>query len=164
MGEGGPWRTSISREPRYPALKQLELPDQPAMKKNQNKGRSYAWGHKDDPDKCNYNKTGIGITSTPGCFSRGASPYSCQDMNGNVREWQRNKRYPPYPYPLKDQSWDDPEGKSPVFFAAVRFAVSIASSAARTATTAFQTSVTSAAVFVLLRSLYPDRSEAEWKG
>ena len=91
-------------------LNRLELPDQPAMKENQNKGRRYAWGDKGEPDKCNYNLTGIESTSTPGCFSRGASPYGCRDMNGNVWEWQRNKWRPPYPYPLNDKSWDDPEG------------------------------------------------------
>ena len=101
---------SSPENPVISPLSQIGAQDIPAMQENQNKARRYAWGHKVDPDKCNYDRTGLGSTSTRGCFSRGASPYGCQDMNGNVWEWQRNKSFPPYPYPLEDKTWDDPVG------------------------------------------------------
>ncbi len=51
-------------------------------------GRIYPWG--DDPitaEHANYYDTQLGVTSAVGCFSRGAGPYTCDDMIGNVWEW-----------------------------------------------------------------------------
>lgn len=47
----------------------------------------YPWGEKPDPDKANCQETGIGSTSTVGCFPGGASLYGVDDLIGNVWEW-----------------------------------------------------------------------------
>jgi formylglycine-generating enzyme required for sulfatase activity len=67
--------------------------------------RLYPWGDAFDPDCANLKETGLGGTTTVGCFPKGASPYGVLDLAGNVWEWTRSLwgedeyivRYP-YPY------------------------------------------------------------------
>jgi formylglycine-generating enzyme required for sulfatase activity len=66
--------------------------------------RCYPWGDAVDPDRANYQESGIGRTSTVGCFPGGASPYGVEEMSGNILEWTRslwgvNLVTPEYGYP-----------------------------------------------------------------
>ena len=74
-------------------------------------GRVYPWGKKEDPNRANYDKTGIGTTSAVGCFGKGKSPYGCLDMAGNVYEWTLSL-YKEYPYDPKDgrENLEDKKG------------------------------------------------------
>ncbi len=64
-------------------------------------GRAFPWGESPDPNRANYDDTGIGTTSAVGCFPGGASPYGVLDMSGNVWEWCQSL-YKEYPYKPKD--------------------------------------------------------------
>ena len=50
-------------------------------------GRVFPWGNDWDQDACNSAGSAMGGPSSVGCFPRGASPYGCMDMAGNVLEW-----------------------------------------------------------------------------
>jgi len=50
-------------------------------------GLRYPWGNDFDPLRCNTLESGIGETTEAGRYRRGASPFGCRDMMGNVMQW-----------------------------------------------------------------------------
>ena len=65
----------------------------------------FSWGDTPDPQRANYDDSGVGDTSATGCFP--ANGYELHDMLGNVWEWTRSV-YGANPYPL-----DDPQRELP---------------------------------------------------
>ena len=59
----------------------------------------FSWGDTPDPQRANYDDSGISDSSAVGCFA--ANPYGLHDMIGNVLEWTRSV-WGGYPYPLDD--------------------------------------------------------------
>lgn len=67
-----------------------------AMQDNLDSQTVYIWGNEPDPNKANYEDSGIGSTNALGCFPAGLSPYECEELAGNVFEWlqSKNKKHP----------------------------------------------------------------------
>jgi formylglycine-generating enzyme required for sulfatase activity len=63
-------------------------------------GRNYPWGDEWDPRRCSTFKGGGQGTTPVGQYPKGASPYGCLDMAGNVWEWTRS---------LWGGEWEEPE-------------------------------------------------------
>jgi formylglycine-generating enzyme required for sulfatase activity len=68
--------------------------------------RRYPWGDEPDPNRANYDETGIGATSAVGMFPAGSSPFGALDMAGNVWEWCATRWQGEYPLPQEDE-WSD---------------------------------------------------------
>ena len=67
-------------------------------------GRKYPWGEKMD---FHCFRLGIDRLAPVGSFPKGASPYGCLDMGGNVWEWT-SSLFQPYPYKATDGR-EDPQ-------------------------------------------------------
>jgi formylglycine-generating enzyme required for sulfatase activity len=75
-------------------------------------GRVYPWGNSPDPNRANYDATGVDAVSVVGCFPGGASPSGVEDLSGNVLEWTRSIEKK-YPYRPKDGREDVSKSGAP---------------------------------------------------
>ena len=80
-------------------VSQLSHPASLPMQTNPLSQRDYPWGNDIDPIQTNYDNSRIGHPNTLGSFSKGESPYGCEEMSGNVQEWVQSRyvKYEDYP-------------------------------------------------------------------
>jgi formylglycine-generating enzyme required for sulfatase activity len=64
-------------------------------------GHIFPWGDEPDANRASCNDMDIDEICAVGRFPDDASPYGCQDMSGNLREWTRSV-YKGYPYDPED--------------------------------------------------------------
>lgn len=89
----GRWRIVLPSELEWEKAARGNLPD-----------AVYPWGDTPDPDRANYDDSGIGATSAVGCFP--ANGFGLHDTIGNVWEWTRSL-WVAYPYKPDDPSRED---------------------------------------------------------
>ena len=82
------WRVTLSSELEWEKAARGNLRD-----------KVFPWEDEPDPNRANYDDTGIGTTSTVGCFP--ANDFGLHDMIGNLWEWTRS-HHAPYPYQAND--------------------------------------------------------------
>jgi formylglycine-generating enzyme required for sulfatase activity len=70
-------------------------------------GRLFPYGNEFDAEKSNTGETGIYQTTAVGIFPNGASPYSVEEMSGNVWEWCLTNHDNPQFEPQKEKLGDD---------------------------------------------------------
>jgi len=69
---------------------------EPEPEKNKFQQRLYPWGDEINDERLNY-QSNINQVSSVGCYPLGKSPYGCEEMSGNVREWTRSLYKEDYP-------------------------------------------------------------------
>ena len=85
----------------------VDLPNEPEWEKAARGdlvGSAFSWGDTPDPERANYDDTGIQDTSAVGCF--GGNSYGLHDMLGNVWEWTRSS-WRNYPYSTNEPQRED---------------------------------------------------------
>ncbi|RLC78514.1 MAG: hypothetical protein DRJ03_25120 [Chloroflexi bacterium] len=99
VDSGPPWVVTLPSEAQWE--KAASWAEERGSKGVGGEKRRYPWGSNPDPERANYNDTGIGTTSAVGCFPGGASPYGVEDLSGNVWEWTCS-HWKNYPYDPAD--------------------------------------------------------------
>jgi formylglycine-generating enzyme required for sulfatase activity len=89
----------------------------------------YIWGNAGDPNRANYQESGISTTNAAGCFPGGISPYGPEEMAGNMHEWLHSK-YLVCDYQMNEFCVEDP------------LAITTATCAVRTALKSHRTTAT----------------------
>ncbi|MFN8443771.1 MAG: SUMF1/EgtB/PvdO family nonheme iron enzyme [Caldilineaceae bacterium] len=56
--------------------------------------RAYPWGEEPTGEVANYAASKIGTTSALGCFAKGSSPYSVEELYGTIWEWNNDESSP----------------------------------------------------------------------